>query len=125
MTTSQSPWKSKKFRLFHRISSMLRDAPHPVRRAWQEGWTNIKHFPNGYDDPDWYHPVSYPAGWYGMCPVSVRMGNTLITGISEWQFICGPNGEEPYYVRKAPEEQPTTGSCDFEIEIGTGRFRVG
>ena len=89
---------------------MLRDAPHPVRRAWQEDWTDITNYPD--------------AGWYGERPIEFPMGNVHIL-TTNWKRICGPNGEEPYYVRKAPEEQPTTGSCDFEIEIGTGRFRVG
>lgn len=127
MRTETDFVRHEKFALIQEISAMLREAPRPVRRAWQEGWTDIVCYPDGYHTTDSCGCCStgHSAGWYGMCPVSVQMGNTLITGISEWRFICGPNGEEPYYARKAPGEQPATGSCDFEIEIGTGKFRVG
>lgn len=104
MRTEAAFVQQKKFAFFWEISRMLRDGPYPVRRAWQEGWTDIKFYPHGYHTMD--HSCGccfegHPAGWYGMCPVSVQMGSTLITGTSEWRFICDPNGGQD---RKTPKD---------------------
>lgn len=95
--------RHEKFAIIQEISRMLRDAPQPVRRAWREGWTDIELRPNTYHTPDSCGCCfeGHSAGWYGMCPVPVQMGNTLIIGISEWRFICDPNGGQN---RKTPKD---------------------
>lgn len=102
MRTETNFVQQEKFALIQKISRMLRDAPQPVRRAWQEGWTDIVCYPDGYHTIDSCGCCStgHPAGWYGMCPVSVQMGNTLIIGISEWRFICDPNGGQDHKTPK-------------------------
>ena len=96
MIAETTDFKEAKFALFHKISRMLRDAPHPVRRAWNDGWTDIRFYPDGYDSPDYCcGSTRYPAGWYGECPVAVQIGNTLVTGTSVWQYFCGPSGKRP------------------------------
>lgn len=101
----------EKFRLFHKISSMLRDAPPPVRRAWQEGWTEIEFYPNGYHTMDSCGCcfTGHPAGWYGMCPESVRVGNVRFTGIFRWRFICDPDGGQK---RETPKDYSLCDSPD-------------
>jgi len=85
--------RRKKFALIQEISRMLRDAPHPVRRAWREGWTDIKAYPNGYmtNDCNWRLP-----GWYGHQPATLTFAGFRLD-VTQWRFICDPDGRNPYF----------------------------
>lgn len=83
--------KYEKFKLLHEVSRMLRDAPSPVRRAWQESWTDIEFFP-------------VLRGWYGKRLVRVTIGDATVS-FSFYHSICGENGEHPYYEPKGPRDK--------------------
>ena len=111
MQTETNFVQHEKFTLIQQISQILRDAPPPVRRAWQEGWTDIEHIP-------------FLGAWFGEHLVEIKLGNhRILLSLRHW--ICGENGENPYYMKETSEKNPKTNSCDFEIGTSTIKFRIG
>lgn len=73
-----------KFSKFYELQKFLNSAPNAVRHAWQGGWSEIKHFPKGYEKE---FPcgcsTKHTPGWYGVPP------NRTFE-----EIICGLNGEK-------------------------------
>lgn len=100
MHTEANFVRHEKFRLIQAISAMLHDAPSPVRRAWQEGWTGIAFYPNGYTSMDSCGCcfTDYPPGWYGYSTetrpdISKYFREEFL---QKWEFICDPKGGQAY-----------------------------
>jgi hypothetical protein len=89
MRTETDFVRHEKFALIQEISAMLREAPHPVRRAWQEGWTDIRPYPDGYVTGD---DTRRPSGWYGHRPVTWTLAGFRLDS-TQWKFICSPDGQ--------------------------------
>ncbi|MBP9751283.1 MAG: hypothetical protein KBD19_00290 [Candidatus Moranbacteria bacterium] len=95
MRTERDFVRHEKFALIQKISQMLREAPHPVHRAWQEGWTDIACYPDGYTTGD---DTRRPSGWYGHRPVTWILAGFRLDS-TQWNFICDPDGRNPYFSR--------------------------
>ncbi len=73
-----------KFSKFYELQKFLSSVPVLVREAWQNGWSEIKHHPKGYEDEYSCRCCStkHAPGWYGIPPKRTFK-----------EIICGLKGE--------------------------------
>jgi len=73
-----------KFRLFKERQKARSVEPGEVKKARQDGWYDIKHYPNGFSsmDPCGCCSTEYAPGWYGKDSKGV------------WGIICGLDDEK-------------------------------
>lgn len=98
MQTEEAFVKNEKFRLIREISSMLRDAPSAVRRAWQDGWTDIGFYPKGYTSMDSCGccGTDHPTGWYGYSTEIIPLMPLCEDHPRKFRFICDASGGKEY-----------------------------
>lgn len=98
MHTEEHFVRNEKFRLIQAVSAMLHAAPPPVRRAWRNGWNNIKFYPKGYSSMDSCGccGTDYPAGWYGHSTETIPLMSICKEPFRKWRFICDPGGGQEY-----------------------------
>ncbi len=105
MTAGSTDFRHNKFALLHGISHMLRNAPDPVRRAWQEGWTDIEFVPEQCldmkEEGSSHFKISFelvkPAQWRGNYPTWTAFGSGVAIRNVERKRIRFANGSDPYY----------------------------
>jgi len=83
-----------KFKRFYELQKFLDSAPNAVWQAWEYGWSEIKHFPKGYDSMDSCGCciTEHAPGWYGKSPNGRRRIICGLNGEKLESSVCGGNG---------------------------------